>query len=79
MSPTSMTELSPAAQAVFDASNLHPCKDSCLILAATLRAAAEQIEDLYCESDVDDSDGVVFAMRQLMLFAAELDNTSQQS
>jgi hypothetical protein len=32
--------LSPAAQAVLDASNLHPCKDSCLILAATLQAAA---------------------------------------
>ena len=35
--------LSPAAQAVLDASNLHPCKDSCLILAAALRAAADQV------------------------------------
>jgi hypothetical protein len=35
-----MTSLSPQAQAVLDASNLHPCKDSCLILAAALRAVA---------------------------------------
>jgi hypothetical protein len=38
-----MTDLSPAAQAVIDASNLHPCKDSCLILAAALRALAVRI------------------------------------
>ena len=38
-----MAELSPAAQAVLDASNLHPCKDSCLILAAALRALAVRI------------------------------------
>jgi hypothetical protein len=38
-----MTDLSPAAQAVLDASNLHPCKDSCLILAAALRALAVRI------------------------------------
>jgi hypothetical protein len=38
-----MTSLSPQAQAVLDASNLHPCKDSCLILAAALRAAADQV------------------------------------
>jgi hypothetical protein len=38
-----MTDLSPAAQAVLDASNLHPCKDSYLILAAALRAAADQV------------------------------------
>ena len=38
-----MTNLSPAAQAVLDASNLHPCKDSCLILAAALRALAVRI------------------------------------
>ena len=37
------TPLSPAAQAVLDASNLHPCKDSCLILAAVLRAAVDQV------------------------------------
>ena len=38
-----MTNLSPSSQAVLDASNLHPCKDSCLILAAALRAAADQV------------------------------------
>jgi len=36
-----MTDLSPAAQAVMDASNLLPGKDSYLILAAALRAAAD--------------------------------------
>jgi len=39
-----MTDLSPAAQAVLDASNLLPGKDSYLILAAALRAAADQVE-----------------------------------
>jgi hypothetical protein len=38
-----MTELSPAAQAVLDASNLYPCNDSRQIIAATLRAAADQV------------------------------------
>jgi hypothetical protein len=33
-----MTDLSPAAQAVLDASNLYPCNDSRQIIAATLRA-----------------------------------------
>jgi hypothetical protein len=39
-----MTDLSPAAQAVLDASNLHPCKDSYLILADALRALAVRIK-----------------------------------
>jgi hypothetical protein len=44
------------------------------IAAATLRAAAEQIEDLYCaDLVIDDSDGAVFVLRQLMLIADELD------
>ena len=38
-----MTDLSLAAQAVLDASNLHPCTDSRLILATALRAAADQV------------------------------------
>ena len=38
-----MTNLCPTTQAVLDASNLHPCKDSCLILAAALRAVADQV------------------------------------
>ncbi len=38
-----MTNLSPAARAVLDASNLHPCKDSYIILAGALRAVANEI------------------------------------
>jgi len=38
-----VTNLSPAAQAILDASNLLPGKDSYLILAAALRAAADQV------------------------------------
>jgi hypothetical protein len=39
-----MTDLSPAAQAVLDASNLHPCTDSRLILAAALRAVVQELK-----------------------------------
>jgi hypothetical protein len=39
-----MTNLSPAAQAVLDASNLHPCTDSRLILAAALRAVVKELK-----------------------------------
>ena len=71
-----MTKLSPAAQAVLDAfdegwtyyDDIGPAN-----IGAALRAAAKEIEDLYCESDVDSSDGVVFAMRQLVLIANELE------
>jgi hypothetical protein len=67
-----MTEpFSPAAQAVLDAYGDFEAADVDA-MAAALRAAAEQIEDLYCDSDMEDSPGVVFAMRQLMLIAAEL-------
>ena len=38
--------LSPTAAAVLDASNLHPCKDSCLILATALEAVADQRVEL---------------------------------
>ena len=71
-----MTNLSPAAQAVLDAATEGFWQTSLNSegngAAAALRAAADQIEDLYCESDVDSADGVVFAMRQLVLIAAEL-------
>jgi hypothetical protein len=73
-----MTNLSPAAQAVLDAF-LGDAEDTGLQIddlrenvAAALAAAAEQIEALYRKSDLDDSDGVLFAMRQLMLIADEL-------
>jgi hypothetical protein len=67
--------LSPAAQAVLDAYwDDAPLESGARCgLAAALRAVAEQIEDLYCESDVDSADGVVFAMRQLVLIADELE------
>ena len=39
-----MTNLSPAAQVVLDASNLHPCTDSRLILAAALRAVVQELK-----------------------------------
>jgi len=69
--------LSPTAQAVLDAYFTHADLLNREVtheemLAAALRAAAEKIEDLYCESDVDSSDGVVFALRQLVLIADEL-------
>ena len=69
--------LSPAARAVQDAAMQYEINPECYsreIAAATLRAAAEQIEDLYCAYLViDDSDGAVFVLRQLMLIADELD------
>jgi len=36
--------LSSVAQAVLDASNLHPCTDSRLILAAGLRAVVQELK-----------------------------------
>ena len=73
-----MTDLSPAAQAVLNASNLLACKDSYLILAAALRAAADQVvpKDKYPSSDWTDKDEVRY---QLLAIAAELDNTSPHS
>jgi hypothetical protein len=72
-----MSELSPAARAVFDAHISHwtadPYEISSEALAAALRAAADQIENLYCDGDVEDSHGIVFALRQLMLIANELE------
>jgi hypothetical protein len=79
-----LTDLSPAAQAVLTAATqklycLDPedvpmsASEYGSAIAAALRAAAEKIEDLYCDSDVDSSDGVVFALRQLVLIADELE------
>jgi hypothetical protein len=42
-------------------------------VAAALRAAVEQIEDIYYKSDTDRSDGVVFALLQMMLIVNELE------
>ena len=66
-----MTELSPAAEAVLDA--YRSSHLSINNLAAALRAAADQIENLYCDGDVEDSPGIVFALRQLILIANELE------
>ncbi|NBX49842.1 hypothetical protein EBT25_07850 [bacterium] len=75
-----MSELSPAAQVILDASTSvfwRPPIDvpafQSKSVAAALRAAADQIENLYCDSDVEDSPGIVFALRRLMLIANELE------
>ena len=64
--------LSPAAQAVLAAyRSTHLSINN---LAAALRAVAQQAEDLYCaDLVIDDSDGAVFVLRQLMLIADELE------
>ena len=76
-----MTDLSPAAQAVLDAYNAGFIRPVAVHhkprIAAALRATAEQIENLYCDDDVEDSPGIVFAMRQLMLIADELEAFAQ--
>lgn len=74
--------LSPAASAVLKAANKYATQAWSGAtyeryihgVVASLRVAAEQIEDLYCENLViDDSDGIVFGLRQLMLIADELE------
>jgi hypothetical protein len=67
--------LSPKAQAVLDASNLHPCTDSRLILAAALRAAADQIQKQMELPNVDGSKyaGMWHAVDHLMNLASELE------
>ena len=90
-----MAELSPAAQAVLDASNLHPCKDSCLILSAALRTAADQVVSESTEPNrsinIEPEKDVVFigawhiwntkrkVRSQLLAIAAELGDTSPTS
>jgi hypothetical protein len=70
-------QLSPAVQAVLDAAvgvyEPNVCYEHKISIAAALRAAADQIENLYCNGDVEDSPGIVFALRQLMLIANELE------
>jgi hypothetical protein len=70
-----MSALSPAALSVLDAFDGVPlAKTRRFHISAALRAAAAEIEDLYCESDLDSSDGVVFALRHLVLIASELED-----
>jgi hypothetical protein len=75
--------LSPAASAVLKAANKYATQAWSGAtyeryihgVTAALRTAAEQIEDLYCENLViDDSDGIVFGLRQLMIIADELES-----
>jgi hypothetical protein len=72
-----MTDLSPAAAAVlkeYESSwTADPFEMDIGVLAGALRAAAEQIENMYCDADVEDSPGVVFALRRLLLIAAALE------
>jgi hypothetical protein len=78
-----MTDLSPAAQAVWHAYETADC-DPYLIdprqagVAAALRAAVDQVvpKDKYPSSDWTDKDEVRY---QLLAIAAELDNTSPHS
>ena len=66
-----MTNLSPAAQAVMDASNLHSCKDSCLILAAALRAIA----DVNVGTDYQNGKRVATILRSdILAIATELES-----
>ena len=65
-----MTDLSPQAQAVLDASNLYPCNDSRQIIAATLRAAADQVVPVITDPRLST---VRF---DLLAIAAELESTS---
>jgi hypothetical protein len=80
-----MADLSPAAQAVLNASNLHPCKDSYIILAAALRAAADQVvpelgrprtadeRTLYHEGRLD---AVIRHRQHFLAIAAELEGNA---
>jgi hypothetical protein len=81
-----MADLFPAAQAVLDASNLLAGKDSYLILAAALRAAADQVvpEEEPAADFLDDAAAAEVDQRrvtraQLLAIAAELNNSAQPS
>lgn len=64
-----MADLSPAAQAVLDASNLYPCNDSRQIIAATLRAAADQLQKRKPRPSI----GIDWSSSELYAIAAELE------
>jgi hypothetical protein len=76
-----MTDISPAAQAVLDASNLYPCNDSRQIIAATLRAAADQLfpePDYWTKDNMSEQGLWLLRLKrdQLLAIAAELENTN---
>ena len=71
-----MTEdIKSAAQMILDAwdSSPHNCEDPeqefLDALAATLRAAAYQLEDFYCEDEFDDCNGMI---KHFLLIADEI-------
>jgi hypothetical protein len=68
-----MTDLSPAAQAVLDASNLLPGKDSYLILAAALRAVVEQLGYSNVPEEFAHLRPLVIDSDELLAIAAELE------
>ena len=76
-----MTDLSPATLTVWDrfCGIVEDHGPPRLGLAAALRAAADQIENLYCDSDVEDSPGIVFAMRHFLAIAAELETFTTEN
>ena len=61
--------LSAAARAVLDASNLYPCNDSRKINAATLRAAADQLQERKPRPSI----GIDWSSSELYAIAAELE------
>ena len=75
-----MANLSPAAQAVLDASNLYPCNDSRQIIAATLRAAANQVLAAEWEGQIQPDTthmlGINWSRDALLAIAAELESAS---
>jgi hypothetical protein len=71
-----MTDLSPAAQAVLDASNLLPGKDSYLILAAALRAVVEQLGYSNVPEEFAHLRPLVIDSDDLLAIAAELETNA---
>ena len=73
-----MTDFSHAAQAVLDASNLYPCNDSRQIIAATLRAAANQVLAAEWEGQIQPDTthmlGINWSRDALLAIAAELES-----
>jgi hypothetical protein len=71
-----MTSLSPQAQAVLDASNLLPGKDSYLILAAALRAVVEQLGYSNVPEEFAHLRPLVIDSDDLLAIAAELETNA---
>ena len=72
-----MTDLSPAAQAVFDAVLIHweeyPVKDQQWRIACALRAAHDHLSMCSPYTGLDEDEGVYWACKELLTIAAELE------